>query len=308
MEIGVDFDGTCVVHEFPKVGKDIGAAPVLRDLVRAGHRLILNTMRSDVDFETNTGKMPAGEHLTEAKKWFEDNGIELYAVHTNPEQHEWTTSPKCYAKLYIDDAALGCPLVNEQGVRPYVDWDRVRNILVESGVLPACAIAADGRHIGIEEVCRRVCVDCHYDGPETGLDSCTNCGHRYEPKEGQEDCPECFCTDNETHCPKCDSTDFPYYGDYKAMIADGTIADGFMSIYITFGQEHRHTVNGEVFDKDCVAEIECGSYEHGRERAFELFGPKFATSYSGAEVHGVMHHFPRGIIHVPLKAPQTEKP
>jgi len=28
MEICIDFDGTCVTHEFPKVGKDIGAVPV----------------------------------------------------------------------------------------------------------------------------------------------------------------------------------------------------------------------------------------------------------------------------------------
>ena len=35
MEICVDFDGTCVTHEFPKVGKDIGAVPVLKKLVDA---------------------------------------------------------------------------------------------------------------------------------------------------------------------------------------------------------------------------------------------------------------------------------
>lgn len=33
MVIAVDFDGTCVTHEFPKIGKDIGAIPVLRKLV-----------------------------------------------------------------------------------------------------------------------------------------------------------------------------------------------------------------------------------------------------------------------------------
>lgn len=33
MIIAVDFDGTCVTHEFPRVGKDIGAVPVLKELV-----------------------------------------------------------------------------------------------------------------------------------------------------------------------------------------------------------------------------------------------------------------------------------
>lgn len=48
MDICIDFDGTCVMHEFPEVGQDIGAVPVLKKLVEAGHNLILFTMRSDV--------------------------------------------------------------------------------------------------------------------------------------------------------------------------------------------------------------------------------------------------------------------
>jgi len=47
MDICIDFDGTCVSHEFPLIGKDIGAIPVLKELVEAGHKLILFTMRSD---------------------------------------------------------------------------------------------------------------------------------------------------------------------------------------------------------------------------------------------------------------------
>jgi hypothetical protein len=46
--IGIDFDGTVVTHDFPKIGKDIGAVPVLRKLVDNGHKLILFTMRSDI--------------------------------------------------------------------------------------------------------------------------------------------------------------------------------------------------------------------------------------------------------------------
>jgi hypothetical protein len=36
MKIAIDFDGTCVKHEFPKVGADIGAIPVLRKLTKQG--------------------------------------------------------------------------------------------------------------------------------------------------------------------------------------------------------------------------------------------------------------------------------
>jgi hypothetical protein len=40
MVICIDFDGTCVSHEFPAVGKDIGSIPVLKALVENGHKVI----------------------------------------------------------------------------------------------------------------------------------------------------------------------------------------------------------------------------------------------------------------------------
>jgi hypothetical protein len=79
--IAVDFDGTCVTHEYPHIGLDIGAVPVLRALTEQGCRLILFTMRS-------------GKLLKEAKDWFADNKIPLYAANENPEQKSWTSSPK----------------------------------------------------------------------------------------------------------------------------------------------------------------------------------------------------------------------
>ena len=46
MTIAVDFDGTCVTHDFPKVGKNIGAEIVLKKFTDKGHKIILYTMRS----------------------------------------------------------------------------------------------------------------------------------------------------------------------------------------------------------------------------------------------------------------------
>ncbi len=140
--IAIDFDGTCVTHEFPNIGKDIGAIPVLKSLVEHGHQLILFTMRSDVEEPRSYDKeiiANAGMYLSDALIWFEQNGIKLHGVQKNPSQHEWTTSPKAYAQLYIDDAALGCPLIygnfgeNGEGGyfdRPHVDWVAVREILI----------------------------------------------------------------------------------------------------------------------------------------------------------------------------------
>lgn len=116
--IAVDFDGTCVTHEYPKVGKDIGAVPVLKKLTDSGHKIILNTMRS-------------GDKLKEAMQWFADNNIPLYGANENPTQKSWTDSPKVFANLYIDDAALGCPLIFDHAIssRPFVNWVMVEEIL-----------------------------------------------------------------------------------------------------------------------------------------------------------------------------------
>jgi hypothetical protein len=152
MDIAIDFDGTCTTHEFPKVGQDIGAIPVLRELVNNGHRLILFTMRSDRKELSPTGDDTiidvAGDFLTDAINWFKDAGIPLYGIQSNPTQKNWTSSPKCYAQLYIDDAALGCPLIHPgkasgningrlyvESERPYVDWYTVRKILVTDGLI-----------------------------------------------------------------------------------------------------------------------------------------------------------------------------
>jgi hypothetical protein len=154
--INVDFDGTCVTHDYPEVGKDIGAVPVLKRLVAEGHQLILFTMRSDKEFVERDGSVTTSG-LQDAIDWFVKNDIPLYGVQTNPTQHTWTNSPKSYAQLMIDDSALGCPLLQEfvwkpvaQGIqtttygqnsiqvpigRPYVNWVEVEKILEVRGIL-----------------------------------------------------------------------------------------------------------------------------------------------------------------------------
>lgn len=124
MVIAIDFDGTCVEHDYPAIGMEVeGAVDTLRALNKRGHRLILYTMRS-------------GEKLESALKWFKDRKITLWAVNRNPEQEEWTESPKVYADIYIDDSALGCPIMFIDGVRrPVVKWAKVRTQLEFDGVL-----------------------------------------------------------------------------------------------------------------------------------------------------------------------------
>lgn len=124
MDICIDFDGTCVTHEYPDIGKDIGSISVLNKIVSNGHNLILFTMRSGVE-------------EMEAVNWFIDNHIPLYGVNKNPSQHFWTKSPKAYAQLYIDDAALGCPLKYDPKIsdRPFVDWVKIEEILKNMNII-----------------------------------------------------------------------------------------------------------------------------------------------------------------------------
>ncbi len=121
--IALDFDGTVVTHAYPEVGEDIGAVPVLKELVAQGDKLILWTMRHD-------------QLLEDAVAWFRKHEIPLWAVNENPTQERWTTSPKIHADLVIDASALGCPTCFLDGERrPAADWRRIRELLVRMGYL-----------------------------------------------------------------------------------------------------------------------------------------------------------------------------
>jgi len=142
MIIAIDFDGTCTTHEFPKIGKEIGAPRVLKKLVKSGHKLILYTMRCDfLGNETLSGS-PTGSnkplmYLRDAVNWFKKHKIPLYGIQVNPTQHTWTISPKCYAELYIDDAALGVPLKYDPNIseKVFVDWNKVEKLLIKKEII-----------------------------------------------------------------------------------------------------------------------------------------------------------------------------
>ncbi len=118
--ICVDFDGTCVIHEYPKIGEDVpNAVNVLNKLNEKQVKIILWTIRS-------------GKFLQDAVNWFVERDIEIWAVNKNPQQRFWSRSPKAYAPVYIDDAALGCPLkLSADGNRPFADWFEIETLLEE---------------------------------------------------------------------------------------------------------------------------------------------------------------------------------
>lgn len=131
MFIAVDFDGTIVDHRFPDIGNPVpGSFEWLKRFKAAGAKLILWTMRSD--------GQSYGDVLSSAVAFCRGNGVEFDFVNENPQP--WTTSPKAYAHVYIDDSAACCQLKDNprSGGRPYVDWDVVGPAvmkLIESSVV-----------------------------------------------------------------------------------------------------------------------------------------------------------------------------
>ena len=98
MIIAVDFDGTIVTHEYPRIGKERPfAIATLKKLQEEGHhQLILWTVRE-------------GQLLQEAVDFCKERGLEFYAVNSNyPEEVPEHFAPrKLTADLWIDDRNLG---------------------------------------------------------------------------------------------------------------------------------------------------------------------------------------------------------
>lgn len=136
--IAIDFDGTCVENNFPDIGADIGAAPVLKELISKGCKLILFTMRCNHDFNPESKdpriKNIKGNFLDDAICWFKKNDIPLYGIQKDPNQETWTSSPKVFADIIIDDTAIGIPTIIKNN-KYHVDWEAVRKILIDKKVL-----------------------------------------------------------------------------------------------------------------------------------------------------------------------------
>lgn len=95
--IAVDFDGTVVDHEYPRIGKEkLFAFQTLRALKDKGHRLILWTIRE-------------GKTLEDAVNYCRENGVEFYAINeTYPgEGYQEGMSRKVNADIFIDDRNVG---------------------------------------------------------------------------------------------------------------------------------------------------------------------------------------------------------
>jgi hydroxymethylpyrimidine pyrophosphatase-like HAD family hydrolase len=111
--IAVDFDGTIVEHDYPRIGKEmLFAFSTLKALQAKGHKLILWTFRE-------------GETLDEAVDYCKNNGIEFYAVNKSypEEQFDSSISRKINADIFIDDRNVG----------GFLGWSKIWQILHPEG-------------------------------------------------------------------------------------------------------------------------------------------------------------------------------
>ena len=65
--------------------------------------------------------------------------------------------------------------------------------------------------------------------------------------------------------------------------------------YITFWQDHAHSINWKTFDKNCVGVIKAENYNEARKIAFNLTNGVFAFSYSDLDKVW-LEYYPRWLI------------
>lgn len=119
--IAVDFDGTCVKDDFPRVGKDMfGAEIALKKLVADGHKIILWTCR-----EHHSSFDGVEDTLQLAIDWFKRKGIPLFSINGNPEMIDFPICRKCHADFMIDDHAVGVPRCENGDL----DWFQIYRII-----------------------------------------------------------------------------------------------------------------------------------------------------------------------------------
>ena len=139
MRIYLDFDGTCVEHEYPKLGRcNFGCIEIIEKLQNAGHEIILNTYRSECKDNS----------LSEALKWINENNFMFVKDRARRETFElkpitatihklnplpWNLIDAiAYGDMYIDDTAFGIPLKPCCMIlSSMVDWDALDKQFIE---------------------------------------------------------------------------------------------------------------------------------------------------------------------------------
>ncbi len=127
MRIYLDFDGTVVEHNFPAIGaENPNAIKVISLLQKAGHDLVLNTYRADIDLS----------YVNEALNFLNSHPNLFKQIETflpkklDPKGFNLVNAKACN-QLYIDDVSDGIPMRKNEALEfgMMVDWIEVEKIL-----------------------------------------------------------------------------------------------------------------------------------------------------------------------------------
>jgi len=130
MTIYLDFDGTVVEHEYPKIGKyNEGAFEVIKKLQDAGHEIILNTYRANMEDGTLE---EARAYLNQATAIHPIFKFEKEKIEPYPWNWEYF---KEHDLIFIDDICQNSPLMSiKPSTFPIVDWKSLDKEFEEHGI------------------------------------------------------------------------------------------------------------------------------------------------------------------------------
>ena len=136
--IYLDFDGTVVEHDYPRLGRaNFGSVEVLQKLQNAGHKFILNTYRVEL----------GDKCLEVALDWFKDAWMykkpktDVDSINLNVTECVKNKIDPCYWDweffddndcIFIDDICIGIPLKDCCMISGrMVDWDELNRQFME---------------------------------------------------------------------------------------------------------------------------------------------------------------------------------
>lgn len=141
MKIYLDFDGTVVEHQYPRMGRcNFGCIEVIKKLQDAGHEVVLNTYRADCA----NGTLEKALEFLNVNAWAfldgkQDHFFQLKPITALPRKEhpapwDWHLMNQT-DEIYIDDVALHMPLkpaVMSEG--KMVDWGQINLEFIENGI------------------------------------------------------------------------------------------------------------------------------------------------------------------------------
>ncbi|MFN5911090.1 MAG: hypothetical protein ACK45H_07140 [Bacteroidota bacterium] len=128
----LDFDGTVVEHAYPEIGaKNPGSIDVIRKLQHAGHTIILNTYRADLDPQS----LEAAIHYLEQKEHGLEPMHDVTPAKIHPPDWNWDAFMST-GVIFIDDTCKGTPLRRNMALEYgfMVDWNVLHDWFSDKGL------------------------------------------------------------------------------------------------------------------------------------------------------------------------------